>query len=99
MLGRTHTTLVRGLSSYAHGPEGGLSALTVGELKQLLSERGVDYRDCLEKSDLAKRLSESAGQSTVLLAHLCHAHAKVLTGSPFCADELAGWATKLVDCR
>ena len=43
--------------------DGGLTALSVGELKQLLSERGVDYRDCLEKADLAKRLSESSGQT------------------------------------
>ena len=64
MLGRTQSVLVRAVSSYAQGPDGGVP-LTIGELKQLLSERGVDYRDCLEKSDLAKRLSESAGQSKV----------------------------------
>jgi len=40
-----------------------VEALSVGELKQLLSERGVDYRDCLEKADLAKRLSESSAQA------------------------------------
>ena len=33
-----------------------LSTLTVTELKRLLSERGVDFRDCLEKQDLIDRL-------------------------------------------
>jgi S1-C subfamily serine protease len=37
----------------------GLSALSVTELKRLLSERGVDFRDCLEKSDLIRRLQET----------------------------------------
>eukprot|EP00957_Ditylum_brightwellii_P167681 12764921-Ditylum_brightwellii.AAC.1 len=37
----------------------GLSSLSVTELKRLLSERGVDFRDCLEKRDLVERLEES----------------------------------------
>ena len=37
----------------------GLSSLSVSELKRLLSERGVDYRDCLEKRDLVERLQTS----------------------------------------
>jgi len=41
-------------------PVSGLSALSVGELKRLLSERGVDFRDCLEKADLVERLESSA---------------------------------------
>lgn len=36
-----------------------VSALSVTELKRLLSERGVDFRDCLEKRDLVERLANS----------------------------------------
>lgn len=51
-------------SSYRHvGGEGGqgdgLSGLTTGELKTLLSERGVDFRECLEKRDLVEKLRDS----------------------------------------
>lgn len=35
------------------------SSLSVSELKRLLSERGVDFRDCLEKRDLVERLQQS----------------------------------------
>lgn len=38
----------------------GLSALSVTELKRLLIERGVDFRDCLEKQDLVRRLEQNA---------------------------------------
>mmetsp|Transcript_54355 Transcript_54355/g.140396 ORF Transcript_54355/g.140396 Transcript_54355/m.140396 type:complete len:460 (-) Transcript_54355:427-1806(-) len=34
--------------------------LSVGELKSLLMERGIDFRDCLEKRDLIERLERSA---------------------------------------
>lgn len=37
----------------------GLAGLSVTELKDLLTERGVDFRDCLEKRDLVERLEES----------------------------------------
>jgi len=37
----------------------GLSVLSVTELKRLLIDRGVDFRDCLEKGDLVKRLLSS----------------------------------------
>jgi len=37
----------------------GLNSLSVTELKRLLSERGIDFRDCLEKSDLVHRLKNS----------------------------------------
>ena len=47
----------------------GLSSLSVTELKRLLSERGVDFRDCLEKKDLVERLeSSSASPSKTPLA-------------------------------
>lgn len=36
-----------------------LSQLSVTELKHLLSERGVDFRDCLEKRDLIDRIVNS----------------------------------------
>ena len=38
---------------------GGLHGLSVGELKQLLADRGADYRDCLEKRDLVARLEKA----------------------------------------
>lgn len=37
----------------------GLSQLSVTELKRLLNDRGVDFRDCLEKRDLVERLGAS----------------------------------------
>jgi len=39
--------------------DSGLAGLSVGELKSLLNDRGVDYRDCLEKRDLIERLESS----------------------------------------
>ena len=42
----------------------GLSMLSVAELKRLLSERGVDSRDCLEKRDLVERLESTDGQGS-----------------------------------
>jgi len=39
--------------------EWGLGSLSVGELKALLTERGIDFRDCLEKRDLIERLENS----------------------------------------
>lgn len=35
---------------------GGLEGLSVSELKNLLAERDVDYRDCIEKKELVARL-------------------------------------------
>mmetsp|Transcript_12216 Transcript_12216/g.15238 ORF Transcript_12216/g.15238 Transcript_12216/m.15238 type:complete len:466 (-) Transcript_12216:125-1522(-) len=42
----------------------GLSSLTVTELKRLLSDRGIDFRDCLEKRDLIERLRDSPRASS-----------------------------------
>lgn len=39
-------------------------SLSVTELKRLLSERGVDFRDCLEKRDLIDRLKNSKASSS-----------------------------------
>jgi S1-C subfamily serine protease len=36
-----------------------LSNLSVTELKHLLSNRGIDFRDCLEKRDLVERLQQT----------------------------------------
>jgi S1-C subfamily serine protease len=52
--------LVQGALAFASSSaQGGLSSLSVTELKRLLSERGVDFRDCLEKGDLVARLKDS----------------------------------------
>jgi len=48
-----------GGSDFAAAEYGSLSSLSVTELKRLLSERGVDFRDCLEKRDLVDRLQNS----------------------------------------
>jgi hypothetical protein len=37
----------------------GLEGLSVRELKTLLDERRVDYRDCVEKRDLIRRARET----------------------------------------
>ena len=42
----------------------GLDRLSVGELKSLLTERGIDFRDCLEKRDLVERLATSDAPSS-----------------------------------
>ena len=38
----------------------GLDKLSVGELKSLLQERGIDFRDCLEKRELVEKLELSS---------------------------------------
>ena len=48
---------------YVSNSSGALSALSVAELKRLLIDRGVDYRDCLEKKDLVDRLISSRGMA------------------------------------
>jgi len=42
---------------------GGLSSLSISELKHLLTDRNIDFRDCLEKRDLVERLKESSNSS------------------------------------
>jgi S1-C subfamily serine protease len=54
--------LVGGACAFAQNPSAGtngISNLSVSELKRLLTERGVDFRDCLEKRDLVERLQQS----------------------------------------
>ena len=36
------------------------------ELKAMLAERGVNFSDCVEKTDLLKRLEETASQKPVV---------------------------------
>ena len=47
----------------------GFEALSVTELKRLLLDRGVDFRDCLEKRDLIERLesSQTTGSSQTFI--------------------------------
>ena len=45
----------------ANNNSGDYRALSVAELKRLLNDRGVDYRDCLEKRDLFERLISTRG--------------------------------------
>jgi S1-C subfamily serine protease len=51
--------LIGSAYAFAQNPTTGVSNLSVSELKRLLSERGVDFRDCLEKKDLVDRLQQS----------------------------------------
>mmetsp|Transcript_9261 Transcript_9261/g.26949 ORF Transcript_9261/g.26949 Transcript_9261/m.26949 type:complete len:416 (+) Transcript_9261:50-1297(+) len=41
-----------------------ITSLSVSEIRKLLHDRGVDYRDCIEKSELVKRLEESTYLTT-----------------------------------
>ena len=50
--------LISGTSAFASSSSG-LSNLSVTELKKLLTERNIDFRDCLEKKDLVDRLVNS----------------------------------------
>ena len=56
-----HPNYALGMSSNIknNNDNNGLSSLSVSELKRLLTERGVDFRDCLEKRDLVERLRDS----------------------------------------
>jgi S1-C subfamily serine protease len=47
--------ITHGVSAFASGASS-FNSLSVSELKKLLTERGVDFRDCLEKRDLVERL-------------------------------------------
>ena len=51
------------------------SDLTVGELTQLLSEAGVDFRDCVEKTELVERLRQAR---PTMPAHLKERLSKLL---------------------
>jgi len=50
-----------GGATSANNNSGDYRALSVAELKRLLNDRGVDYRDCLEKRDLVERLISTRG--------------------------------------
>lgn len=51
-------------SSSSSSSKSGLYSLSVTELKRLLNERGIDFRDCLEKQDLVERLQNSPPSSS-----------------------------------
>jgi hypothetical protein len=43
---------------------GSLNSLSVSELKRILNDRSIDYRDCLEKRDLIERILSSSPASS-----------------------------------
>ena len=47
------------VTAFAAASSTGFDKLSVSELKRLLNDRGVDFRDCLEKRDLIERLEKS----------------------------------------
>ena len=57
-LHRIGSTL-RGGTVVDNSEYGVLNSLSVSELKRLLTDRGVDFRDCLEKRDLVERIISS----------------------------------------
>ncbi|KAL7430627.1 hypothetical protein ACHAXH_002771, partial [Discostella pseudostelligera] len=54
---------LRGGNTFDNSEYAGLNSLSVSELKRLLIDRGVDFRDCLEKRDLVERLMSSKGSA------------------------------------
>ena len=58
-LTRSSNNHVLRMSSPSSNDKDAFSSLSVSELKRLLIERGVDFRDCLEKRDLVDRLQNS----------------------------------------
>lgn len=61
-LHRMSSTL-RGGNTVDNSEYAGINSLSVSELKRLLTDRGVDFRDCLEKRDLVERLMSSKGSA------------------------------------
>ncbi len=41
-------------------PKADYSRMKVGDLKQLLKDRGIDTRDCLEKADFVSKVQQLA---------------------------------------
>jgi S1-C subfamily serine protease len=57
---RGDNTSINGSNNNSHTNNiNGLGSLSVTELKRLLSDRGIDFRDCLEKRDLVERLQQN----------------------------------------
>ena len=61
-----HVSNLRGGDTYSNNSKeyGSLNSLSVAELKRLLNDRSIDYRDCLEKRDLIERILTSPACST-----------------------------------
>lgn len=74
--------LANGTNGFASASS--FSSLSVSELKRLLSSRGVDFRDCLEKRDLVERLESSK--------HLATGTGTILPRASLSSEE-----TKLID--
>eukprot|EP00535_Pseudo-nitzschia_heimii_P009970 CAMPEP_0197177680 /NCGR_PEP_ID=MMETSP1423-20130617/3195_1 /TAXON_ID=476441 /ORGANISM="Pseudo-nitzschia heimii, Strain UNC1101" /LENGTH=512 /DNA_ID=CAMNT_0042627269 /DNA_START=64 /DNA_END=1602 /DNA_ORIENTATION=+ len=51
-------------SSSTTSRKSALNSLSVTELKRLLNDRGIDFRDCFEKRDLIARLENSSSPSS-----------------------------------
>lgn len=47
-----------------------LGALSVKELRKILQGRGVEYGDCIEKSDLVKRVIETQHIKSSIQLHV-----------------------------
>ena len=56
-----------------------LRSLSVTELKRILTERGVDYRDCLEKQDLVDRVISSQGTASSSSSGYCGSNSSGLS--------------------
>lgn len=46
-----------------------LQQMSVAELKQILSNHGVDYRTCLEKQELVEKVQQYCGHGKSLLSN------------------------------
>lgn len=68
--------------THAFASSSSFNSLSVSELKRLLSERGVDFRDCLEKGDLVERLESAkhlGAMVTTPKARLSNEETKLIT--------------------
>ena len=45
-------------------PKADFNQLKVGQLKQLLKDRGVDTKDCIEKPDFVQKVQQLAATET-----------------------------------
>lgn len=56
--------LLGGLQAVKITPQTDFSRLKVGQLKELLRDRGISCRDCFEKADFISKLRELAAAQT-----------------------------------
>lgn len=62
--GRWHDCAAGWLQAVKITPQTDFSRLKVGQLKELLRDRGVSCRDCFEKADFISKLRELAAAQT-----------------------------------